>query len=241
MNMKRLLLLTLLSGFLLSLASCSGGNKVVSNGFIQKRKHTKGFYFDIVSNQRKSDKKLLVAKEDATSHSDSTHPNKQLEIKESYTFSASHVKEGSLEMEKRHFELGTRPNISTQTSSEKTDLALVKSKIFEEANSFKLSNYPDSDDADLPFKASVTFFCGILGWFFLVAAILVPIILSQTWLIGLIILGVSMIFELIAFFVGQNIEGAVKAGDIGFDLAKYYWWFMGSVLTISLSSLIFIF
>jgi hypothetical protein len=50
-----------------------------------------------------------------------------------------------------------------------------------------------------------------------------------------------MIFELIAFFVGQNIEGAVKAGDIGFDLAKYYWWFMGSVLTISLSSLIFIF
>lgn len=239
--MKRLLLLTLLSGFLLSLTSCSGGNKVVSNSFIQKRKHTKGFYFDLVSNQRKSDKKLVVAKEELPSHTDIIHTNKPLEIKESYHFSPSHVNEGTPSMEKRHFELGTSPKTSTLTSSEKTELAIETSEFFEEANSLKVNSFSDIDDSYLPFKASLTFFCGILGWLFLVAAILVPIILSQTWLIGLIILGISMIFELIAFFVGQNIEGAVKAGDIGFALAKYYWWFLGSVLTISLSSLIFIF
>lgn len=241
MNMKRLLLLTLLSGFLFSLASCSGGNKVVGNGFIQKRKHTKGFYLDIVSNKRKSERKLLVTKEESPNHSDIILPIKLKEREESFSFTPTNAYEDIADAEKLHFELGSKSRTTAETFTEKTELILETSDLFEEAKSPELSNYSDDEDANLPFKASLTFFCGILGWFFLAAAILVPIILSQTWLIGLIILGISMIFELIAFFVGQNIEGAVKAGDIGFALAKYYWWFLGSVLTISLSSLIFIF
>jgi hypothetical protein len=241
MNMKRLLLLTLLSGFLFSLASCSSGNKVVGNGFIQKRKHTKGFYLDIVSNKRKSEKKLLVTKEESPNQSDIILPIKLKGREESLSFTPTNANEDIAGEEKLHFELGSKSRTTAEIFSEKTELAYDTSELFEEATSPEQSKYSVGEDVDLPFKASLTFFCGILGWFFLAAAILVPFILSQTWLIGLIILGISMIFELIAFFVGQNIEGAVKAGDIGFDLAKYYWWFLGSVLTISLSSLIFIF
>lgn len=239
--MKRLLLLTLLSGFLLSLISCSGENKVVSNSIIQKRKHTKGFYLDFVSKKRKADTKLIVAKETVPNHSDIILPIKPLEVKEPAYFLQTDAHKDLAEMQNRQIEPRMETRTSTEAFSKQTELAQVTSVFIENSSKSELHSYSEAEDANIPFKASLTFFCGILGWFFLVAAVLVPIILSQTWLIGLIIWGFSMILELIAFFVGQNIEGAVKAGDIGFDLSKYYWWFLGTMLTISLSSLIFVF
>lgn len=121
--------------------SCSGGNKVQSGRFIQKRKYTKGFYFSSKTklksesietvNQTVDEKpKFILKKSPQQTDNESSEPiKKEVQIKS--TVQTKH--KNSLDHEQ---------DLSVEKPYENTDLAIVSNKPLDSQSKFSLKPYP---------------------------------------------------------------------------------------------------
>jgi len=220
----------------LSILSCSSSkSNFSSNAVFQKRQHTKGFYFSGFKSKLKTESTDIAR-------------NEELELKEEYnrkeysanqntpdsttiTSSSSFEKEVHTEIEQAKIK---KPK--SQSKLERNELIGVG--IEQSASKSKIDDEPLSESVTT--KSIAVFFTGILGWVLLIAFIVMLILSLSLILYALVPLGLSLILEAFAYFVGDDLEDKVKAAKVGYSLSMYYWWLMATVLSISLSSLIFI-
>lgn len=213
--------------------SCSS-NQVVSSHIFQKRKYTGGFYFAGNKHHLNQSGSLQKTHEQVLKNERTIASN---------AFNAQTInlddtpiettKEIFTKIETENHVVRQKPNNTSKRVNLSMDNEMAK-RPDSHLSSPKIARFNDDEGGVSP-KATISFFASIFGWLLLIG--IIPAAILGLWLVVLAFILMSLILEAVAYFLSDDEK--VKSAEIANIISGYYWYFMGTMLTVTLGSILF--